>query len=237
MAIGDDDRTVSAAARNNAEWCDSVCRSHGLAGEFRTASWTSAKRTPPLYPDAITLSPTATGADVLPWIDTAPGCSVKDSFGVLDLASDGFEILFDSQWIHRPPDRARPAPATGVSWSTLRTAEALAAWQDAWSEDDEQGPFRPELLADPSVRVLAGHRDDQVVAGAVVNRAATVAGVSNMFAMDGDLDAAWAGVLALAAHHFPGLPVVGYESGHELEVAVRNGFDPVGPLRVWLLSG
>ncbi|MGW3950176.1 hypothetical protein ACWEKM_04205 [Streptomyces sp. NPDC004752] len=33
---------------------------------------------------------------------------------------------------------------------------------------------------------------------------------------------------------FPGLPVVGYEHGQDLAVAVRHGFQPVAPLRIWL---
>jgi len=32
----------------------------------------------------------------------------------------------------------------------------------------------------------------------------------------------------------PGLPVVGYERGEELDRAMRLGFAPVGPLRIWL---
>jgi hypothetical protein len=32
---------------------------------------------------------------------------------------------------------------------------------------------------------------------------------------------------------FPGLPLVGYERGDDLERARRVGFEEVGPLRVW----
>ncbi|GCD38985.1 hypothetical protein OEIGOIKO_06805 [Streptomyces chrestomyceticus JCM 4735] len=32
---------------------------------------------------------------------------------------------------------------------------------------------------------------------------------------------------------WPGLPVVGYESGADLEAATANGFRAVGPLCVW----
>lgn len=236
VTTDDDGRTVDAAVRNNAEWCDVVCRTHGLTGEFRSASWTSGVRTPALYPDAITLSAAATVADVLPWIDTTPGCSVKDSYGVLDLAPYGFEVLFDAWWIRRTAAQEGPTQAADVTWSTLRSADALAAWQDAWSGGDDPRPFLPELLAASSVRVVGGYRGDQVVAGAVLNRAATVVGVSNVFAVDGDLGTAWAGALGSAAQHFPKLTVVGYESGPGLKVAAQNGFDPLGPLRIWLRS-
>jgi hypothetical protein len=78
-----------------------VCRSHGLVGTFGPRSWRSARRTPPLYPDAVTLAPDASISDVLNAIDTSPGCSVKDSFGCLDLAQAGFTVLFEATWITR----------------------------------------------------------------------------------------------------------------------------------------
>ncbi len=33
---------------------------------------------------------------------------------------------------------------------------------------------------------------------------------------------------------FLGLPIVGYERGEELAVAKPLGFEPVGPLRIWI---
>jgi len=32
---------------------------------------------------------------------------------------------------------------------------------------------------------------------------------------------------------FPGLPLVGYERGSELDAMVALGFERLGPLRVW----
>src|SRR5271168_1742973 len=91
----------AAAARNNAAWCASVCRSHGIAGTFGETAWWSSRRTPPYYPDAITLRHDAAPAHFLSGIDTtSPGCSVKNSFAALDLASSGFAELFTAQWIH-----------------------------------------------------------------------------------------------------------------------------------------
>ncbi|RSN13189.1 hypothetical protein DMC63_27980 [Streptomyces sp. WAC 05977] len=86
---------VADAARVNARWCDTVCRT----GTFTARVWKSARRTPPLYPDAMTLTPDATAAEVLDGIDTSPGCAVKDSFACLDLAPLGFEVLFEATWI------------------------------------------------------------------------------------------------------------------------------------------
>ncbi|MGW2559894.1 hypothetical protein ACWCXB_11735 [Streptomyces sp. NPDC001514] len=233
---------IAASARNNAEWCDAMCRAHGTPGVFGERAWTSDRRTPPLYPDAVTLSPYATAREVLDGIDrTAPGCSVKDSFGRLDLSADGFDVLFEARWIHRPATLAAPVAPSDVSWRPVRTVRGLAAWEEAWSGGDESlaGLFRPELLADRATTVLAGTTDrgTRTVAGAVVSRSDSVIGVSNVFAAgDADLDRAWSGCIATVARLWPGIPVVGYEQGDALEAAMRQGCVPGATLRVWLAS-
>lgn len=240
MIITSDTRDVLlAAARNNAEWCEAVCRAHGLPGVFAPDAWTGARRTPPLYPDAVTLAPGARADAVLARIDTeAPGCSVKDSFADLDLAGAGFTVLFEARWIHRRAGAPAPAAATGpggLDWSAVAGAGELAEWEAAWGAEEEGGGlFRPALLAGGSA-FLAGRADGRIVAGAVATAHAGVVGVSNLFAADEQsTDAAWAGALAAVADRWPDRDVVGYESGADLDAAVRAGFTPVGPLRVWL---
>lgn len=231
----DRDQYVRAAARNNAEWCNAVCRSHGIPGEFGERAWTSARHTPQFYPDAVTLTATASALDVLAQIDTAaPGCSVKDSFARLDLAAAGFDVLLDAWWIHRPAERPIPSPPRHVRWTPVRDPGALLAWETAWCGGDvPTGLFLPELLINKTVVVLAGHIGAQIAAGAVANRSVSVIGISNLFASDGHLDGAWAGSLAAVAQHFPNLPIVGYEHGEALDAAVRHGCTPTGPLRIW----
>ena len=230
---------VLAAARNNADWCAAVSRSHGLPGAFGEAVWTSSDRTPPYYPDAVTLHPGAVPADFLPRIDTAsPGCSVKDSFAALELTPDGFTELFSAQWIHRPA--GVPVPATPrLRAEPVRSAGTLEAWQAAWhGEGEAPDVFRPALLADATVLVLAVHQGEALVGGAVLNSGAGLVGLSNLFATD-DADEAEVRscVLRAAAGHFPGLPVVGYEHGDALAAALDSGFSAIGPLRIWLHGG
>jgi hypothetical protein len=230
-ATAPDDAARHDAARNNADWCEAVCRAHGHPGVFGRRAWTSPRRTPPLYPDAVTLAASASVADVLDGVDAGPGCSVKDSFARLDLAGEGFRPIVEATWIERSPDRPPPSrPAD--RWSDVRTDDQLGDWVAAWA-DGPDDPFRPALLADPAVRILAARRDGRVVAGAVVNRSAAVLGVSNVFAVDGDLDRVWAGLLAA----LPGERLVGYERGPALDAALRHGWTAVGPLRVWLRPG
>ncbi|WP_369383683.1 hypothetical protein [Streptomyces sp. cg36] len=222
---------MADAVRNNAEWCAALCRAHGITGEWGPRAWTSPRRTPLYYPDAVTLAPGARAGDIVPLIDAAPGASVKDSFATLDLTADGFGVLFDARWIHRPA----PGPGTG-GWEPVRTAEELAAWELAWSDGEGGGLFPPALLEEDAHTFLAARdADGRTVAGAVASTSGPVVGVSNLFAADGGLDAAWAGCLDALARHRPGLDVVGYESGDDLDAAVRAGFAPVGELRIWLL--
>ncbi|WP_055586047.1 hypothetical protein [Peterkaempfera griseoplana] len=227
-----------AAARNNAEWCAVMSRTHGVAGEFGAQAWAAPARTPLYYPDAVTLVPGADPAALVAGIDTAvPGASVKDSFADLDLTEAGFQVLLDAQWIHRPADA--PANPSGLVWDVAGDPDVLRAWALAWDNGGGNADlFRPALLGDPDTFVLAGRSaEGRVVAGAVASRSDQVVGVSNVFALDGGPDTAWPGVLDMLHQLFPALPVVGYEHGDDLAAAVRHGFEPVGGLRVWIHAG
>ncbi|SDK56077.1 hypothetical protein SAMN05216298_0548 [Glycomyces sambucus] len=219
-----DTTRTSAAAHDNAAWCDAMCRAHGTPGGFAADAWTSPVRTPVYYPDAVTLAPGADAASVLARIDSGAGASVKDSFADLDLRPFGFEVLFEARWIHRP---AGPADA---AWREVADPEALREWARAWDGGEGNAEvFRPALLDLPGVHLIAGEPAGS--AGAVLTRTGPVVGVSNVFAARGD---GWPAALAAAHDLYPGVPVVGYEHGDGLAAAERHGFAPVGPLRVWL---
>lgn len=211
-----------------------MSRVHGVVGEFEGEAWAAPVRTPVFYPDAVTLAPGADAVELLARIDNAPGASVKDSFADLDLRPHGFQVLFEAQWIHRPA--GAPSAAAGSTSEVAEDPESLRAWALAWDGGDGHADlFRPELLGDPDVFVVSGlSGDGRVVAGAVLSRSEDVVGVSNVFAAQGDSDAAWPVVLDAVHGLFPGTPVVGYEHGKDLATALRHGFEPVGPLRVWL---
>jgi len=99
---------IKIAAANNAAWCHTMCRSHGIVGTFTPQAWLSSRRTPVFYPDAVTLTADAAVKLVVDGIDTTAGCSIKDSFGVLDLGAEGFERLLDSSWLWRPAGDSPP---------------------------------------------------------------------------------------------------------------------------------
>ncbi|MEV1332182.1 hypothetical protein AB0J20_21725 [Micromonospora costi] len=223
------------AARNNAEWCELVCASHGLYGRTEADAWSVPRRSPRWYPDAVTLRPGVAAEALLDRIDAGPGASVKDSFADLDLRPYGFRVLFAAEWIHRPADPAPadlpadPAAVPAPPLTPVTAPDALAAWAAAHGGAEL---FRPALLADPRVTVLARYDDDGTVAGgAVLNRGGgPVTGVSNVFATGGDATGLWAAVRAAAG----GAALVGYESGDDLLPALRAGFAAAGPLRVWV---
>ncbi|MEV4399523.1 hypothetical protein [Nonomuraea sp. NPDC049607] len=226
---------IDEAVRNNAAWCDTMCRTHGRPGVFGPLAWTNPARTPVLYPDAVTLSPGAGAADVLGGIDAGSGASVKDSFGTLDLP--GFDVLFSAQWIGRPAPDAPRRPlraATGdpVVWEVAGDPRTLEEWAAACFSGGAPGLFPPALLDDPDVRLVCGRIGGDVVCGAALNASGTVTGVSNVFAAGCDESAAWEGTVAMAAELLPGRPLVGYES--DPSAALAHGFTTLGPLRILL---
>jgi hypothetical protein len=224
-----DSRAV-AAARNNAEWCDLVCRSHAIDTTFEPEVWAALRRSPPLYPDAVTLSDRLSARDVVRRVDSSGGCSVKDSFASVELSSEGFRVLFDAEWIYHEPAEHQAEVAAG--WSTVRTPEQLRTWAAVHGGGDV---FRPALVNDAAVAIVFAY-DDQgdVAAGAIGNRSASVVGISNVFTLTAAEDDAWAGAIAAISARFPGMPLVGYERDRDLSAAHRAGFVSVGLLRVWL---
>lgn len=231
-----------AAAYNNAAWCAAVCRDGG----FTAQAWSSPRPTPLYYPDAVTLTRDTDTAALLAGIDTAaPHASVKDSFAALDLAPDGFEVLFGAEWIHRPAGAPGAAPA--LTWSRISGPAELEAWETAWDGEESTGLFHPGLLTGTTgeageagdIALLAGRdAEGRILAGAAANRTGEVVGISNVFSAEGTPDdEAWTGALTLTAALWPGLALVGYESGDDLGTALRHGFTAIGPLRVWVHSG
>jgi hypothetical protein len=222
------------AAANNAEWCDLVCGTHGAKTRFDEDAWTSRTRTPPRFPDAVTLVPHLSVPDLLTRIDTSAGCSIKDSFASLDMTAYGFRVLFDAQWIVHTATPIPPSPY-GARWEVVHDGDGLAAWEEAWrGNDGPPGVFRTEFLDHDSVTVLAARAGGGVVAGAVLNRSSRVVGISNFFTHDPGGSASWSGCLALAGTLFPGSTFIGYEPSQTLVAARTHGFETVGALRVWI---
>ena len=224
------DPLLHAAVINNARWCDAVCRSHGYPGQFTGRLWTSVRHALPFYPNAITLSPDATAAEVTAGQNPSRPFAIKDSFARLDLVPHGLTPLFDATWI------AVPTPAGGddPSWGAVTDRGELVRWEAAWAGGGEViGLFQPALLDDPDCAVLACRRDGAQVGGAIAYTAGGVTGISNVFKSGIADDPLWAGAVRAIARARPGLPIVGYERGEDLAAARQAGFTVLGPLRIW----
>jgi hypothetical protein len=206
---------LEAAAANNAAWCHAFCRAHGILGTFTPDAWVSRARTPPLYPDAVTLRAGADADHVLAAVDDGAGCSVKDSFADLDLDGRGFRPLLHASWFRFDGMRERRP-----GWRPVAGASELAAWEAAWSGAEAAEFFPPSLLEDESISVLACFADGAIVAGAIASRGAGVTGITNAFGGD-----AWGAAAALA---HPDEPVVCWEE-EAPPSSVR-----LGDLVVWL---
>lgn len=223
---------VDAAVANNALWCDAVCRSHGYPGTFSSRLWSSPRHGLRLYPNAITMRPEVTAAEVLAAAAPSGPFAVKDSFARLDLASAGFGLVAEASWIARDggPDGL---PDGGLLCEKVTSPGELGDWETAWAGDGGDRVFLPVLLSDPRCAVLACRQDGAIVAGAVVYAAGGAAGISNLFSAGPSLDRVSASVVRAAAGLNPHLPVVGYEQGASLEAARQAGFRVLGPLRIW----
>ena len=237
---------VEQAARNNAIWCDTLCRVHGAAGEFQEAVWFNRNPVPRFYPNVVTLSNQRPAAAQLAHVQDLVAAilpdhwAIKDSFGELDLAALAFQLLFEATWIWRTP--SAPLPNThdhGIQWVRLQDEAQLTQWESAWSGTNDnsstQQPrlFLPALLTDPNVAFIAAYQDSEMIAGAIANRTDTVVGLSNLFAPAADSVSFWAGCVATTQASFPGYPLVGYESGADLARAEAVGFEKLQSLRVW----
>lgn len=144
----------------------------------------------------------------------------------------GFRPLFRADWLMRDPPE--PGRASDRPWSAVTSEEELGEWEAARGQSPaEAGFFRRALLVDDAISVLAGYEGDRIVAGAVANRSASVIGLSNVFEVSGDLQAAWLASAAAATARWGRLPLVGYESGASLDAAHEAGYRSIGELVVW----
>jgi hypothetical protein len=186
----------------------------------------------------VTLRRSATSG-ILAGVDVGPGCSVKDSFSALDLTRHGFEVLFDARWIFRAPAPefgARQAADEAAGQDDLVWEPVDATTLAGWSAMQDTTAFRSSLLSEPGVVILAAESAGRSVAGAVLSHTGAVVGISNVVWTGATSPAAvWRGLSAQTSVLFPGLTMVGYESGADLMAPLDAGFREIGDLRVWAI--
>ena len=212
---------TTAAALNNARWCDAVCRaSNGRAGTFLPHMWVNAQAVPRFYPNAVTLgydeaslAEQRSTVEILAQSNVPGRWAVKDSFDRLDLSRRGFDVLFDASWIRS----VMPATdaSTDIVWQRETQAEGFPA-------------------GDPTFAMFTGRRGFRVVASGMLYCSDGVVGLTTVVAEAADAIAVYRSLIVLSAQTFPRVPVVGYESGNDLAAALDAGFDIGDPLKVWV---
>jgi len=225
-----------ACAHNNALWCDAVLRAAGARTGFQNGHWIAREKSLQLYPNIITLKANP-GAEFFLDLDALPkGSAVKDSFGSLDLAQIGFQILFSGTWLFRPAKTDKRPPIQS-DWHKITHSEALKKWLAAWSSNDQlHNVFSLKLLEKRAIDFAAISKDGELKAGAVFNSGPNldgkeVVGLSNLFCRKSWRYSALHDLLEPYAHK----PVCTYETDNELLPVYRQlGFEACGRLGVWL---
>lgn len=152
-----------AAAYNNAVWCDTVCRSHNVMGEFHETFWICRYQTPMYSPNLVTLTPIVhltphqhALAELLT-VKRDYTISVKDSFSALDLTPFNFHELFRAQWIfwQAPAGLSRQGTAN-LQWKHITSERVLLRWVEAWSQTASSLSrlFLPALLHDAGICIM-----------------------------------------------------------------------------------
>jgi hypothetical protein len=222
---------AKACAANNADFYGAVFDAQLLTWTRDRSCWVSTEQPPPYYSQLVTLSPENTIEQLakimdLRWLLSHPW-SFKDAFCTLDVASDGFEILFEAQWIWRDPAKVKRPDG----WVQVKWPAQLRKWEAAWAANGSPTPvqvFKEPLLADPYVFVMAQLHNGEIVGGAIGNISDGVLGLSNVFG------ASFAAAADAVQSLNGDLAVVGYERGDNLVAARGCGFTEVAPLRVWM---
>jgi hypothetical protein len=221
------DPRLATAIDASRRWYDLVFAAHGVRCSQDDELWWATDQPPPWHSAVKSLRPGVHRDRVLAAMERHPRGSVADSFGSLQLAQDGFELLFDATWLHH-------GGAVEVSWpdgwSIVSDADVLGAWCEA----HDPGVLSPAVFADGRIHVLAYGDEVGPTAGAILHDAGTAVGLSNLWAVGDAVDAGLvAGALACIEARCGGRPVTTYAYGAALEAMLAAGFTAIGPHRVW----
>lgn len=216
-----------AAVAASRRWYDDLFHLHRIpVGSDDTLWW--AEGAPPRWHSAVkTLVPTTDPGRALLRMDQHPHGTIADSFGLLDLAAQGFDLLFAATWLHHPGVAAGPRPP---GWIRVSDSDLMVRWN---RHHDTVGVLPADLWAHPRFTVLARHDGDELTGGAILHDAGTVTGLSNAWSAD-ELPLDPRELLALAAETDSGRAVVDYAWGADLETMLGAGFEPLGPHHVWI---
>jgi hypothetical protein len=220
-------RLLAAAVDASRSWYVDIFDLHRIAVGSDGALWW-AEGAPPRWHSAVkTLVPTTDPSGALLRMERHPHGTIADSFGLLDLAAQGFDLLFAATWLHHPGVAAAGPP---LGWIRVLDSDLMARWN---RHHDTVGVLPSDLWAHPRFTVLARHDGDVLTGGAILHDAGPVVGLSNTWSSRG-VPVDPRELLDLAAKTHPGRAVVDYAWGADLETMLDAGFEPLGPQHVWI---
>jgi len=226
------------AILNNASWCEAVCKSNRSPGETLKMIWLNKNSVPPLYPNAITLEPISINNNekvMYRLIDSIPhdNFTVKDSYADLDLASNGFSILFEAEWIvYSDLDYITPKDYSG--WKIIKNKVDFEKWNSAWLKKNSTGKeFTLSLLFDKDTHFLGRFLRGEITNGAILYKSNGVFGLSNAFSTTKIDNKMYQDIVCLTRKKISLLPIVGYEREMDLKSAIEAGFESIGHFKVW----
>jgi hypothetical protein len=104
------DPRLRAAVDASRAWYDDVLALHAVPVRVEDGLWQALGDPPPWHSSVKTLEPGVAPERVLEAAENRARCGVADSFGELDLGGDGFGLVVDATWLHRPADRSGAGP-------------------------------------------------------------------------------------------------------------------------------
>ena len=217
---------LTLTVRENAAWCDLVCRLHRFTPEGDGRLWWSARRTPDLFPDAVTLVPDLSELDVLGRINTRLAPRSETPLRRSTSRTRGGVCTSTPRGSRVDPGRAGRRGRVHIR----RRPREFPVRGLVSCLGGPAGVLPIGLRRVPGVTVLGREGDAGFADGAIVHcteiGGTAVAGLWNAFG-------AWADIADEVSHRHPEAWIVGYERGVGLDAALAAGFTPIGPLHVW----
>lgn len=233
------DELVIKAAQNNAEWCEIICSTHKIPGEFLENIWVNQNEVPTFYPNAVTTKPLSheNFSDISKALKKIPleSYAIKDSFNELPADKMGYKILFEADWItYSPSELIDESIIEG--WTIVKDDQELKNWELAWNNNQptDKRIFLPNILSVSDVSFLAKYENNQIIAGGITNIAHDVIGLSNVFNHDSQNNNIWSEISSFIKEKMATLPIVGYERDQALMKAHEVGYKTIGKLKVLL---
>ncbi len=232
-----DPRAITAA-KNNADWYQTMFEAHGLRYKRLPFSFVGIDRPLPYYSNLTVLQP-GHGVEIRSELtrlanSISPVLGLKDSFCELTLAENGFETLFEASWIWREPRVA----AMPDKWSVVGSPSRLRLWERSWNANGSPADrplFLDALLGREDTVFLGLEHQGRYIGGCIANLSQDCIGLSNVFSETPSaklFSEAADAVGSIMSDH----PIVGYERGQDLDFAISAGFETVGNLRVLLAN-